>query len=98
VTISTAAYIRMGEEVRPRPSFSMIQSQGGAGHVQRLQLHMREVLHEALECVGKCSDCAPDSSCYACLRNYWNQPFHSQLQRGIAAEFLADMIVRLYPG
>jgi ATP-dependent helicase YprA (DUF1998 family) len=71
---------------------------GGAGHVQRLQVHMREVLQEALECVSKCTDCAPDSSCYACLRNYWNQPYHSQLQRGIAAELLSDLIERLYPG
>jgi hypothetical protein len=61
------------------------------------QLHMREVLKGALECVGKCPNCAPDSSCYGCLRNYWNQPFHSVLQRGIAAEFLANLITRLYP-
>ena len=71
---------------------------GGAGHVRRLVTstgeQFRHVVHRALEITQGC-DCSP--SCYSCLRNYYNQKVHEQLDRAKAANFLEkwddDLIV-----
>lgn len=62
---------------------------GGAGHVRRVVTddgtQLMRVLEKALQIV---SDCACDTSCYHCLRNYYNQKIHDQLNRKAAEEFL----------
>ena len=62
---------------------------GGAGHVRRLigedGAPLERVLKKAYEVVNGC-DCG--SSCYKCLRNYYNQKIHDQLDRNKAAQFL----------
>ncbi len=60
---------------------------GGAGFVQDIKIHFREVLNEVLKLLN-CRSCAEDSSCIACLRTYYNQRDHNRLIRGRALEFL----------
>ncbi len=60
---------------------------GGAGHVRRIADELPEVCRTAWERVRDC-ECGEETSCYECLRNYRNQVFHDQLQRGLAREFL----------
>jgi hypothetical protein len=33
-----------------------------------------------------------EASCYECLRNFRNQPFHDLLQRGLARDFLGELL------
>lgn len=65
---------------------------GGAGHVRRLGdvKVLEKVLHTTLEFVSSCT-CggdARDTSCYSCLRNYYNQKHHELLQRRYVIDFL----------
>jgi hypothetical protein len=66
---------------------------GGAGHVRRIVTKdgqaFQSVLNSAYRLVTGC-DC--DKSCYKCLRNYYNQKLHDELDRGLAAEFIAAWI------
>lgn len=57
---------------------------GGAGHVQRIQAEIRQVVAAALEIV----DCDCEKSCYRCLREYGNQFEHHLLDRGRITAFL----------
>ena len=63
---------------------------GGAGHVRRIlnKVNLEKILRSAYDNMRNCN-C--DSSCYNCLRNYYNQRVHQELDRTIAAEFLADL-------
>lgn len=63
---------------------------GGAGLVARFE--DKGVLRAVLEAArsrldGRCG-CAADSSCYGCLRSYYNQFAHQWLQRGPAYDYL----------
>ena len=62
---------------------------GGAGHVRRMATEdgqaLQQVLRRALSVVDSCS-C--DTSCYQCLRNYYNPMIHDQLSRRAASSFL----------
>lgn len=60
---------------------------GGAGHVKRIQENLRTVITEALRVIN-CVDCAPETSCYHCLRDFNNQIYHSELKRGEVMNFL----------
>lgn len=66
---------------------------GGAGHVRRLVtqdgVQFAKVLEKAYLIVDTCS-C--DTSCYQCLRNYYNQMIHDQLNRQEARDFLSPLI------
>ncbi len=64
---------------------------GGAGHVKRIDDEIEKVFqvaHARLE--HAC--CGPETSCYECLRNYRNQPYHDELKRGEALDFLAQLL------
>lgn len=69
---------------------------GGAGHVKNIRENLTLVLQEALR-VLNCNDCAPDTSCYHCLRDYNNQFFHQYLKREAAAKFLELLISEIKP-
>ena len=63
---------------------------GGAGHVRRIVRpsdgsSFQKVLSRAIAVVDNC-DC--DGSCYQCLRNYYNQKIHDDLDRRKASGFL----------
>jgi hypothetical protein len=64
---------------------------GGAGHVKRIAEEMQAVFQKAYECVRK-DCCGPETSCYECLRNYRNQPYHDELERGITRDFLSQVL------
>ena len=62
---------------------------GGAGHVHRLVTNdcgvLQKVIGKAIALTKGCN-CSP--SCYNCLRNYYNQSIHDQLNRVEAYSFL----------
>lgn len=64
---------------------------GGAGHVRRLaagEESLRRMTSAARDKVdGRCG-CGEETSCYGCLQNYQNQPFHDELKRGPVYRFL----------
>jgi ATP-dependent helicase YprA (DUF1998 family) len=66
---------------------------GGAGHVRRIVTDngaaFQKVLKKALSVV---SDCNCDCSCYKCLRSYYNQKIHDNLDRQKAKQFLEQWI------
>ncbi len=66
---------------------------GGAGHVERIEKRLHSVAVAALEKVSNC-ECGVDTSCYNCLRNYRNQFYHDDLQRGLAMQLLENMLSR----
>lgn len=69
---------------------------GGAGHVRRIAENLENVLRHA-EKVVLCPNCAEDTSCPNCLRNYDNQVYWKDLQRGQVARFLESFIQETYP-
>jgi len=64
---------------------------GGAGGAKRISRAFPDVLAAAHHRVARC-DCGEETSCYGCLRNYRNQPFHEQLRRGDALRFLSPLL------
>jgi len=64
---------------------------GGAGHVERIYEKLHETAIIAFDKVSNC-ECGEDTSCYNCLRNYQNQRFHDELQRGLARDLLSSML------
>ena len=71
---------------------------GGAGHVRRIVTEdgvaFQRVLARAISVVD---DCKCDSSCYNCLRNYYNQKIHDNLSRQSASSFLHHWIGTMTP-
>ena len=71
---------------------------GGAGHVRRmadpavLGRVFEESLTQMLGCT--CGGEKMDTSCYSCLRNYYNQKYHDVLQRGYVVSFLESILKR----
>ncbi|MNN28360.1 hypothetical protein D3C81_1419260 [compost metagenome] len=66
---------------------------GGAGHVKRLV--DRPAISSALQAAySKVSQqcCDENTSCYNCLRNYYNQTHHSKLHRKYAKEFIESLL------
>lgn len=69
---------------------------GGAGHVKRLLSREAIIksLKAGLEKVSK-ECCDENTSCYNCLRNYYNQSFHSKLQRKLAIETIKRLLFEI---
>ena len=63
---------------------------GGAGHVQQIRNEFSEVAREAVM-IADCTDCAAETSCYSCLRDYSNQIFHHLLRRGEVVDYLNQL-------
>lgn len=66
---------------------------GGAGHVKRLMNKNSIVasLKAGLEKVSK-ECCDENTSCYNCLRNYYNQSHHNKLQRKLAIDKISELL------
>jgi hypothetical protein len=65
---------------------------GGAGYSERVGDAMEELLRDFVRGVLACDDehgqgC--DRSCYRCLRHYYNQYYHTKLDRHLALDLLA---------
>lgn len=67
---------------------------GGAGLVARLEKEevLKDCLRAALKRVEGGCGCAPNASCYGCLRSYRNQFVHETLQRGPAMDYLRGVL------
>ena len=67
---------------------------GGAGHVKRL-VDRQAVVNALKAAHTKVSQpcCDENTSCYNCLRNYYNQSHHSILQRKYAKDFI-ELLLR----
>lgn len=62
---------------------------GGAGHVRRMVTSDGNAFIQVIEAaVRMLSECKCDTSCYHCIRNYYNQKVHDLLDRKAALEFL----------
>ncbi len=64
---------------------------GGAGHVKRIASELLSVFQAAYQRMNY-DCCGPETSCYECLRNYHNQPYHDELQRGVTQAFLKQVL------
>lgn len=69
---------------------------GGAGHVKRLldREAIVESLKAGLEKISK-ECCDENTSCYNCLRNYYNQSYHNKLQRKLAIEIIKKLLFEI---
>lgn len=67
---------------------------GGAGLVARLEKEevLKDCLKAALKRVEGGCGCAPNASCYGCLRSYRNQFAHEILQRGPVQQYLQSVL------
>lgn len=66
---------------------------GGAGHVKRL-INKNAIKKALLSAFNKVSQlcCDEETSCYNCLRNYYNQSYHSMLKRKYAKEIIKTIL------
>jgi hypothetical protein len=64
---------------------------GGAGHVRRIKDALPEVFEAAKDRLEKC-ECGPETACHECLWNYYNQPYHDALSRGLALQFIDSIL------
>ncbi len=69
---------------------------GGAGLVARLEdpSTLRTCLTRARDRIDGSCGCAPDTTCYGCLRSYANQFAHPRLRRGPVLAYLDDILRR----
>jgi Domain of unknown function (DUF1998)/Helicase conserved C-terminal domain len=58
---------------------------GGAGFVKEAKKQWNKILAETLQL---CSLCDCQKACYNCLKDYYNQSVHEQLDRNLVADFL----------
>ncbi len=65
---------------------------GGAALVRRIIDTPVPVFQAAWRKVARC-ECGEETSCYQCLRNYYNQFCHEDLRRGLARDFLAQFLI-----
>lgn len=66
---------------------------GGAGLVRKLmdEKSLVDVLKASYEVVNR-DCCDEETTCNCCLRNYYNQSYHSIMKRKYAKEILADLL------
>lgn len=60
---------------------------GGAGYVRHVADHLETVVRAAHRVAADCT-CGEETSCYECLRSYYNQRVHDRLQRSLATKLL----------
>lgn len=72
---------------------------GGAGHVKRLLSKDAVVssLKAGLDKVSK-TCCDENTSCYNCLRNYYNQAYHNKLVRKLAVDIIKRLLFEIDGG
>ncbi len=66
---------------------------GGAGHIKRL-VERNAIINSLKEALVKVSQncCDENTSCYNCLRNYYNQSHHNRLRRVYAKEYIERLL------
>jgi ATP-dependent helicase YprA (DUF1998 family) len=86
-------------DISNRANYALVlydKTPGGAGYVRQLcsAENIELVLRETLRMIKNC-DCGGetmDSSCYSCLRTYYNQKQHDILKRKYVVEYLGDFL------
>jgi hypothetical protein len=69
---------------------------GGAGHVKRLL--SKEAIVGSLKAglnKGSKGCCDENTSCYNCLRNYYNQSYHNKLVRKLAMDVIQQILFEI---
>ena len=64
---------------------------GGAGYAELIARSLPQIMAAALRLASGC-ECGPETSCYQCLRTFWNQRLHDSLARGLASQFLGEVL------
>lgn len=69
---------------------------GGAGHVKRL-LSKEAIVNSLKAGLDKVSKecCDENTSCYNCLRNYYNQSYHNKLVRKLAMDVIKRLLFEI---
>lgn len=69
---------------------------GGAGHVKRL-LSKEAIVNSLKAGLDKVSKecCDENTSCYNCLRNYYNQSYHNKLVRKLAKDVIKSLLAEI---
>jgi len=65
---------------------------GGAGLVYRVSQDLSAAFQSARERMARAC-CGEDTSCYECLRNFRNQPYHELLKRSVALAFFDKLLL-----
>lgn len=86
-------------DITHRPNYELVlydKTPGGAGHVRRINSAavLEGILKESLKLMEQCN-CGgekKDSSCYTCLRGYYNQKYHDELKRKYVIDFLNGIL------
>lgn len=79
-------------ELGARPRMMIFDNvPGGAGYTKAISEKLPLVFGSALDQVSR-DCCSPETSCYQCLRNYYNQAVHANLSRGLAKDFLQTLV------
>jgi hypothetical protein len=69
---------------------------GGAGYAELVGSYLGEILDDTLELLKNCPDHC-DTSCYGCLRHFYNQHLASRLDRQLGAELLDYALNGVFP-
>ncbi len=66
---------------------------GGSGNVKRLNNEemITKLLKKAYSIAKNCS-CDEDSSCYSCLRTYYNQKYHDKIKRKYVIDYIGKVL------
>lgn len=85
-------------ETTNRKNYSLVlydKTPGGAGHVKRLNNEMvfESIMKKTYQLMNQCN-CGgelKDSSCYSCIRSYYNQRHHDRIKRNYVIDFIRDV-------
>lgn len=70
---------------------------GGAGYAELIANKLPQIVSAARRLTSDC-ECGPETSCYQCLRTFWNQRLHELLARGLAAQYLGAVMADFVGG
>ena len=97
ITVKAAKVVNRPDGMTIYPTDAQKQaSNNGYSILEKLTLANLRIdnINHAISVVDNC-DC--DSSCYRCLRNYYNQKIHDNLNRNQASAFLHQWVGNMNP-
>jgi len=87
-------YFIFSEDPEHYQAFLYDPMKGGSGIITQLIEQWQEVLTTAINYLNNCNN-GCDTSCYQCLRTFWNMRYHEILNRHTAAELLEAISVSI---
>lgn len=93
-SVDLSATVAHGDQHAVPPIILYDNVPGGAGLVARLEGEevFKLCLKAALKRVEGGCGCAPNTSCYGCLRSYRNQFAHELLRRGPIQQYISSIL------